>query len=806
MQKEVQKYPDVFHIEKYELDDKQKYAVVSDEVSGLVVAGAGCGKTSMLISKIAYLLKKDILPDDILVLSYTKKTVKDLKDRLEAFTQITPTTIHAFCKNTILEETEKNRVDKNLLGEVIRRIRRKKPNVVNRFYRLILEYLGLYNDTEDEFDKLATSFNSKKTIVQYENSKNYTTLNAIIRNFEKKNETLKGNKVKSLAEAQISNFLFLNDIKYEYEKEYTLKYCGETTDKHKSYCPDFCLDTNVGNIWIEHFGITKNENKDISARWCKDEKKYIQQMYEKIQTHKHNHTILIQTNQTLLKKGKLLTHLESELHKYGVIFKPLSEEQVEQYVLQLIKGQKYKAFEEFLERFINLFKSQEHFQTLEELEKYLYKEYKYQSIRTQKFFNIVKPIYEEYKKELKKRNLLDFSDMIVGAIEKLRNGEYVPKYKYIIVDEFQDITRCTYELIHLLQEKSGAKLFCVGDDWQSIYGFAGSDVSLFKSFEELFPLANANLKLTKTHRNSQELLDITKSFIEKNPLQIQKNLESSIHTHYPIKVAHFYKNKIDKDGVKGCPNASDALEIIIKDIYQQDNNNPNITILGRYNDDIDAILGQSDLFVKGENIDGNPIIFYKNKKINFTTIHKAKGLEFDNVILFLQEGDKLFSFPSGFTDDYLLEPLLYKTDNFINAEERRIFYVAMTRCKKQCYIINSEQNPSSFYQEIKKDCYSLNYTLEEYCKKIGKDICPACGCGIYEERTSNLDHKHKFWACDNPNCDAQTNEKAIKKCPDCGGLLFARTNKNNNDKFLGCQNYPQCKHTEGLSSNIEEKK
>ena len=801
-QNEVKKYPDAFNIEN-KLNAEQEYAVASDEISGLVVAGAGCGKTSMLISKIAYLLKKGVNPDEILVLSYTNRTVDDMKTRLEHFTTVKPITIHAFCKNEILNN--KCRVQPDLLDKVIKKVRKQETGIL----KIILEYLGLYSDINDDFDKFANSFNNKKSIAQYENNWHYTTLQSVLGNviekFEKNNQTLKGNKVKSLAEAKIANFLFLNGIDYEYEAKYPYEYFAEVKKENKAYYPDFCLHTNVGDIWVEHFGITIDENRNRSASWCKDEEKYIQQMDDKRRTHKKNNTTLIQTNQTLLKNGKLLTHLEEELKKHGVAFHPLSEKKIEKYVSKLLKWQKYNAFETFIERYINLFKSQNEL-TLAELEKYLLEKYPYEKDRTKKFFSIVTQIYEAYQNELKSKGLDDFADMIMKAIEKLKKGEYIPKYKYIIVDEFQDVTRCTYNLIHLLQEKSWAKLFCVGDDWQSIYGFAGSDVSLFKSFDELFPHANSSFRLIQTHRNSQQLLDITKAFIEKNPRQIRKELKSGKPTQYPIKVAHFYKNKMDMNGIKGCPTKSDALEVIIRDIYEHDQNNPKITILGRYNDDI-SIIEDSSYFTKGICEDGNTTIFYRrdniNLEINFMTIHKAKGLEFDNVVLFLQEGDKIMSFPSGFTDDYLLEPLLYKTDHFPNAEERRIFYVALTRCKKQCYIINSEENTSSFYQEIKDKCHSLNDTLEEYCKKIGKDICPACGSGIYEEHTSNSNEKYKFWACDNPNCTARTSQKGMGKCPECGGVLIKRTNKKN-EEFLGCQNYPQCGYTESLiNGNIE---
>ena len=241
MKNELQKYPDVFQIEGFVLDDEQKQAVVSDEINALVVAGAGCGKTSMLISKVAYLLQKGVSQEEILLISYTNKTVDDLRERLAKFTSIEPMTIHSFCKNVILNE--RKRCDKQLLYKVIESIKSGKSNFLKDFYRVILEYLGLYSDIGSDFNKFATSFNAKKTCAQYENDKKYDTLASIIKNFEQKNTTVKGDKVKSLAEAQIANFLFLNNIKYEYELEYTKEYYGKTNDASKSYHPDFHIHT-----------------------------------------------------------------------------------------------------------------------------------------------------------------------------------------------------------------------------------------------------------------------------------------------------------------------------------------------------------------------------------------------------------------------------------------------------------------------------------------------------------------------------------------------------------------------------------
>lgn len=795
IKQEIENNKNIFTIEGYELDEEQKLAVISDELSSLIIASAGCGKTSMLISKVAYLLKKGISEKEILIISYTNKTVKDMENRLKKFSSIKPRTIHSFCKNEIVNDNRK--CDEDLLHSIIQNINNSSNTFFGKLRKLIFNYIGLFFDIEDTLDEVADSFNNKKTILQYETRRDFETLQSIINKFEKENKTLQWIKVKSLAEAKIANFLFLNSVKYEYEKEYPYPYYGKNNTTNKSYHPDFCIHLNNGeNIWLEHFGVTYDEKGNKYAKWCNEEEKYIQQMNEKIQTHRKNKTTLLQTNQSMLKNDTLLKELETQLIAQGVKLTPLSDEQIKKYVKLLLKWQKYQRFETFVERFINLFKLQDKFKTLKELHEFLNNTYINKTTRTDKFFEIIDLIYDKYNKELNNRNLIDFSDMIKKAISKLENNEYLPKYKYIIVDEFQDINQSTFKLLKLLQEKSNAKIFCVGDDWQSIYGFAGSDISLFMSFNE-FPYAVSSFRLNNTYRNSKELLSIAGKFIEKNPLQIHKEPKSNISNLYPIKVSNYHYCKTNKYNKNVCKNPTEALEVIMRDIYKRNKNDLSLTILGRYNNDLNTILSDNTKFTVCDSKNNVKKILYDNKdikfQINFMSIHKAKGLEFNNVVLFLQEGENISSFPSGYTDDYLIEHLLYKKDDFNNAEERRIFYVALTRCKKQCYIINSEANPSSFYNEIKENITNINDTLDKYCKNTNQEICPICHSGIYSKHSKNNSNE-TFWACDNINCSAISNNKGLGKCPECGGILIERKNKSNKKTFIGCSNYPKCRY------------
>ena len=800
-QNEIFANQEIFNIEGYELDDEQKKAVVSDELSQLVIAGAGCGKTSMLISKVAYLLKKGISPEKILVVSLTNKTVEDLNNRLKRF-KVAVKTFHATGKNYASGCEKLRPIDDTLLNKIVENISGQYNNSdikcsFSLIIRNILEYIGLYHNYDEEIKRYLENYSCKISVEKYERSINYPTLQQAIKCLEQNNQSINGEYVKSPREAQIANFLFLNGINYEYEHRYPFPYINENSS-NKTYYPDFYIKYKNKEIWLEHFGVTiDNEGKEHAA-WCKDEKRYLCEKQDKIATHAQNKTTLIQTNETMFKQGTVFDELTKSLEEQGLVLQKISANTLKKHIEKIIIWHEYKSFLDFIKRFICLFKSQAKYKTLHDLRTKLLRDFPYKAQQTLSFFNIADKIYERYQTELQKNNLIDYADMISLANKELEKLDIDKQYDYIIVDEFQDINTNQGIFLKLLQEKNNAKLFCVGDDWQSIYGFAGSDISLFSAFDRLFPYADASLRLNQTFRNSQELLDICGQFILKNPKQIKKSLISSKQNNTPIKMAHYYHGMNNSKNSSACQYPYEALKCVLDDIVKNISDNERtkteVALLFRYKNDITSILYNKDKNNQFDSIWKNLCDEYPMLDLSYTTIHQAKGLQYDNTILFLQEGKNIPSFPSGYTDNYLLEPLLYKTDNFPNAEERRIFYVGLTRCKNQCYIVNSLDNPSSFFNEIKEYVTNINLTLKEYCSNTNQELCPFCKNGIYNEHKNH--QGQTFWACDNINCTHSSSEKGIDICPACQvGVLIERSNTKDNTKFLGCSNFPECKYT-----------
>ena len=276
-----------------------------------------------------------------------------------------------------------------------------------------------------------------------------------------------------------------------------------------------------------------------------------------------------------------------------------------------------------------------------------------------KYVFIIKTIYE---KELKSTNSMDFDDLIINATNIL-NKFY--RFKYIFVDEFQDTSLIRFNLINKLRIVNKAFIFAVGDDYQSIYHFSGCDINLFLDFPKLIPNSKV-LKLKYTYRNSQELIDIAAKFIMKNKKQLKKDLISNKRINNPIKIIYYINPK------KSFSKLYKKLKIISNDVL----------VLGRNNSDIKFFVDKED-------------------EINFLTVHSSKGLEAENIIL-INMTNKIYGFPNQIKNHSLLELLHPSDKDILFSEERRLFYVALTRTKNKIYILVPIFNKSCFIKELKK--------------------------------------------------------------------------------------------------------
>ena len=365
-------------------------------------------------------------------------------------------------------------------------------------------------------------------------------------------------------------------------------------------------------------------------------------------------------------------------------------------------------------------------------------------IRYLLFLDIFEPILTKYNEFLKFKNLIDFSDMINDAANYINENKFKNNYKYIIIDEFQDTSIGRFKLINsLLENNKSCRLFAVGDDWQSIYRFAGSDISLFTEFENHFGVTEFS-KIETTYRFSKSMIDISSEFILANPNQTPKKLKPFTNdTLSPIEIilSNSFKNDDPYPFIEALNQInSETLENVKK---------IKILALSRYKYIIDLYKKRLDLFsVRYDNVEKNYKITYlelPHLEVQFMSVHRSKGLQGDYVII-LNCVSGQYGFPSEQADDPILNLLLSKSDQFTNGEERRLFYVALTRSRKRTFITTNSTYKSKFIDEI-----NPNYSLDV------KSKCPICieGDKLIKEGVNKIGKPYTKYSCSNWNfgCD-----------------------------------------------------
>ena len=763
------------------LDEEQRIAILTDEDYSLIVAGAGSGKTTTMAAKVKFLVDiKKVDPKDIILISYTNKAVSELKQRINKDFKI-PVLVCTFHKFGV--EILKSKTDEHL-------------KVLTNSYNLVKDYFDkvLCNDNKKlkEFLKFfvfyfdiplfALKFNSLNDYFNYKKRNDYLTLKSRLNEYNKqvidertnKRYTILGEFLKSNEEVMIANFLYLNGIDYEYEKPYP------KLDKSKTYLPDFTIYQGERIFYLEHFGINKSGYNKLFGYI--DSLKYKYQINNKRKIHKLNNTTLIET----YSGPDLLDNLKEQLIKHHIILNPRNPKEIYSKLVDTSKDIYYTRFIIFCLNFIQGFKvkgyNKSDFGKLKAI---------YQDERTNMFLNFIENVYDYYQEQLKINHYIDFEDMINEAYEKLDNIKL--NYKYVIIDEYQDISQQRFNLAKKISEVSDSKIIAVGDDFQSIFAFAGSDISLFTEFSNLMGYASL-LKITHTYRNSQQLINVAGNFVMSNQKQIKKQLISPKNLENPVMVIAY------DDSSNKTKNKIMMLNKCLADIQKQFGDRQKILLIGRYNFEKYYLLNSDDFSeISTDKIKAKK---FPNFEIDFLSAHSSKGLGYDQVII-LNGDDGTYGFPSQIKDDPIMQVINVFDNSYLFAEERRLFYVALTRTKNKVYILTPVNNPSSFILEIIK--YNQVKLYNKTGIKLSKKphLCPKCGYPLI--RKYNSFKINNLYICSNEKelCDFKTNnlkyKKNITKCPKCNGDLIVKHSRKKNYDFIGCTNYNKgCNYTENI--------
>ena len=778
------------------LDEEQRKVVLSDEDYTLVIAGAGAGKTTTVAAKVKYLVeKKGIRPEQILVISFTNKAVGELRDKINKSLKINcpVTTFHKIGYAILRKQDNEKRqvVDGGFMYNVINNYLKgnilEQPELVDK---LIL-FFGSYFDAPYEGEDLNDFFN-------YISKSDFTTLKGNMSEYTEeiidkrtgKCISIAHERMRSAQEVQIANFLYLNQIEYKYERPYEY----HILKSRKPYTPDFTITQGDKVAYLEHFGITEDGKNN---RYNEEQlSRYKQEINDKVKLHKKHNTDLIYTFSGYSDGRSLLEHLRGNLEKHGFTLIPRDSKEVFEKIVNTEENKYIMKLVKLVCTFIQNFKTNGF--SIDDFSRF---ERKSTNERTKLFLSICQQCFLEYSKRLKEKNAVDFEDMINDSVRILNEQQRIGAeldFKYIIVDEYQDISRQRFDLTKELSKICKAKIIAVGDDWQSIYAYAGSDITLFTHFKQTMGYG-LELKITKTYRNAQEVIDIAGGFIQKNHSQLRKELISPKHIDQPI-IIESYSENVDRKQTAGKGGRyymiGEKVEAIVEKILLE-NPKSSILLLGRYG--FDAFhLCHSGKFVYNEKTGSVTPNKFPNVVLDFMTVHRAKGLGYDNVII-INARNEVYGFPSQVQDDPVLKYVVRDDHSIEYAEERRLFYVALTRTKNRVYLIVPQERPSSFVLELIDDYLQvvLHGDIDRNENKDSQKIkkCPICGYPLQLRYKQN--YGLKLWMCTNEPelCDFMTNDLSggrlsIIKCDQCrDGYLIVKPGKRDRPPFLGCTNY-----------------
>ncbi len=701
------------------LNDRQRDAVVSDKKRLLVLAGAGSGKTKTLLQKLVYLIEeKSVGPSSILAITFTKNAANEMTDRL----------IMMADRSGAFYQTMSDKNISSAVREQERRSFRKKfkwiENITLRTFHSFC-YSVLRNYGVNEFDNKFRIISDEKRMEDDEFSKyvapetafevfhkllielcedsdyllnlkryilDYVVDRLHIQKFRKTLSkdgkyftTLNGIKVRSKSEQYIADWLYRHNLQFEYEPLLNIK--------DFEFTPDFYIP--AANVYLEHVSLRSYAMRDKEEQFEKG-KLLLVRTYEPMTKDSalFNHTLDMIIKSRVSKNaysGKFVTYRE-EFNNY--------HEDVKDFVLQAMLITDMIKVENFDLRQISQRASTD------------------QHERVRDFYKLALPLIEKYQEYCINKSYLDFNDMISRTISLFKNHtdileKFKSKYRYILVDEFQDVNNLQVELIKLLLTGE-TQLFCVGDDWQSIYGFRGSNVSYIIEFEKHF--ANSTvIKLDLNYRSTENIVGASNEVIKRNKYKVEKEIRASKKSEHKIVI---YAGNDEEDNLKFCTQR-----------YRELLNE------GLRPDDILFLYRRSNMY--------KPYFFqFKNEglKVQAKTIHAAKGLEAKVVfIIGLTEG--YGGFPDIWLEDRIFQVIKKANHDQLLEEERRLFYVAITRAKDKLFLITEKGNESSFLKEIP----------ESFTVKTTTVLPPVV---------------EKALSCE--NCFSQLDSKLYAFCPYCG--------------------------------------
>ena len=728
------------------LDSEQTAAILNDNDTQ-VVARAGSGKTRVLTAKLIDLfVNYGVKENEVLAFCFNRDAADEIRKRLNSDCTVDDKTqheefnvvftFHAYARQILNPES------KILVDE------KENNNARTRLVKKIISHLRA-TDTKFE-EKLRDYFISDTLKIDRKKFKSDEHYYRFIRGCRYR--TLNGESVRSIPEKYIADFLFEHGIEYKYEFNFNLKNTIDWDNSHLSAeereeydsvydgksatVPDFYLP-KFSVIW-EHWGITGRENSEQQSEFSKSVGSY--EKYQKSQTWKRNFwnkwrfklnvkrydsknfksvKLLIETS-TLdissdtdreLAERKIKAFLE----RNGIKCERRPDKELIDLVWRKAQDNFTRLITQFIDkyqqRFIGRHKSFEALAKECASEKEIaflelgYKVYKkYHEVLSGKFEGFED--FSEYR--------IDFNQCLFKATKLIEQGEYdenILALKWILIDEYQDFSELFYALINAIRKRNPEiKVFCVGDDWQAINRFAGSDLKFFLEFASYFPKSK-KFNIRTNYRCEKHIVTNAGKHMERFniPGAAQVGFLSNTGEVQEIPLESVFSKELEEyswlfeeEKYWGNSNTSESdVKAYVKICSDIVNANPgkSVMILNRTH----SFCGE-DITTLGAAIKDYRVCKIQEPKVVAKTVHSAKGEESDIVILTeVNQG----TFPMFHPDTYLFE-VFGESAATTMEDETRLYYVALTRAKHSLYIIFKRNAPSCFINDpyIKNDLTS----------------------------------------------------------------------------------------------------
>lgn len=708
----------------YPLDNQQRDSIVKLEDNCLVISSAGSGKTSTMIGKLLYLVQqRKIQPSRILTITYTHKASDELTQRLIG-TGLSCMTFHKLAMTIVgkVEGKMPSIADNGLFIKVFY-AQLAKPEFRNSILNYLTDYKSLVKD-EHAYDS---------SIDYYKDRRKY----GVIALYTDVDDRLISTK--SEEEKKICSYLTELGVSFKYEEPYEYE---TLTEEFRQYKPDFTIyykdaGGKACKLYLEHYAINASGQvprwfgDGLPDGWSSANQRYHEGMEWKKDVHREHGTKLIYTTSADFHSKNIRSRLRTLLNNAGVPIKEPTNEELIEKIMSRNKNME-NALMQMTQSFINLVKANG--KNIDDVRATAQAKHSVRDVFV--IDNIMKPLWNDYQKELSERGEMDFTDVINKATKYCNEGRWKHKYEYILIDEFQDISVDRYRFLQSLRtDLPQTKLYCVGDDWQSIYRFTGSDLSLFSEFSKYFGYTE-ECKIETTYRFGNPLVEKSSKFVQHNPLQKKKNVHPRAVNPPETKIS-FVAYKSNQE-----------LQSLIERMVARVPADKTAYILSRYSYDVRVLASPRIKMDFDKNSDMVTLII-AGRKVKFMTIHGSKGLEADYVFV-LNCNSGLYGFPSLVSDDPVLDYVLCDQEHYEYAEERRVYYVGITRAKIHTVVMYNENTPSPFVTEMNESIV------------INPNPCPWCGVGnriIKYEGWTKQNTPYRVWGCDNREANCQYFER-----------------------------------------------